>query len=148
MRITDLLSASRMRLHVAVADKQDALDQLIALIRQDGLLADPDAFRRAVLEREEQVSTAIQEGIALFDCRCKADGINGFARRWPNVAASSPETIARIDGRWEEYGLGPFIESPSLHYSRLQYGNGAAVCPEKHRPTEQSHVAATTPNHK
>ena len=90
----------------------------------------------------------IQEGIALFDCRCKADGINGFARRWPNVVASSPETIARIDGRWEEYGLGPFIESPSLHYSRLQYGNGAAVCPEKHRPTEQSHVAATTPNHK
>lgn len=65
MRITDLLSASRMRLHVAVADKQDALDQLIALTRQDGLLADPDAFRRAVLEREEQVSTAIQEGIAV-----------------------------------------------------------------------------------
>ena len=65
MQITDLLSASRMRLHVAVADKQDALDQLIALTRQDGLLTDSDAFRRAVLEREEQVSTAIQEGIAV-----------------------------------------------------------------------------------
>ena len=69
----------------------------------------------------------IQEGIALFDCRCKADGINGFARQWPNVVASSPETISQVDGRWEEYGLGSFIESPSLHYSRLQYGDGAAV---------------------
>ena len=45
----------------------------------------------------------------------------------PNVVASSPETISQVDGRWEEYGLGSFIESPSLHYSRLQYGDGAAV---------------------
>ena len=65
MRITDLLHASRMQLHTAAADKQDALDRLIALQRQDGLLADPDAFRRTVLEREEKVSTAIQEGIAV-----------------------------------------------------------------------------------
>ncbi len=79
MRITDLLSASRMRLHVAVADKQDALDQLIALIRQDGLLADPDAFRRAVLEREEQVSTAIQEGIAVPHGRGKSVRRTGLA---------------------------------------------------------------------
>jgi len=36
------------------------------------------------------------------------------------VVASSPETIARVDARWEEYGLGPRTESPSLRYLKLQ----------------------------
>lgn len=82
----------------------------------------------------------IQEGIALFDCRCKADGINGFARQWPNVVASSPETISQVDRRWEKYGLGSFIESPSLHYSRLQYGDGAAVTAHV-SPTGEFHTS-------
>ena len=59
-------------------------------------------------------------GTAIFDARTKAGGVNGFARRWPNVVASSPETIARVDARWEEYGLGPRTESPSLRYLKLQ----------------------------
>ena len=39
-------------------------------------------------------------GMAFFDARTKAGGVGGFARRWPNVVASSPETIARVDDRW------------------------------------------------
>ena len=54
-----------------------------------------------------------------------AGGVGGFARRWPNVVASSPETIARVDGRWAEYGLGEFVESPSLRYLKLQERPGA-----------------------
>ena len=63
---------------------------------------------------------AFSGGTAIFDARTKAGGVNGFARRWPNVVASSPETIARVDARWEEYGLGPRTESPSLRYLKLQ----------------------------
>lgn len=85
----------------------------------------------------------IRDGVVLFDCRSKAGGVNGFARRWPNVVASSPETIARVDGRWNEYGLGKFMLSPSLHYSRLQYGEGAAVPaggPFPGKTTEDTHA--------
>ena len=64
-------------------------------------------------------------GMAFFDARTKAGGVGGFARRWPNVAASSPETIARVDDRWAEYGLGEFVESPSLRYLKLQERPGA-----------------------
>ena len=64
-------------------------------------------------------------GMAFFDARTKAGGVGGFARRWPNVVASSPETIARVDGRWAEYGLGEFVESPSLRYLKLQERPGA-----------------------
>ena len=85
----------------------------------------------------------IRDGVVLFDCRSKAGGVNGFSRRWPNVVASSPETIARVDGRWNEYGLGKFMLSPSLHYSRLQYGEGAAVPaggPLPGKTTEDTHA--------
>ena len=85
----------------------------------------------------------IRDGDVLFDCRSKAGGVNGFSRRWPNVVASSPETIARVDGRWNEYGLGKFMLSPSLHYSRLQYGEGAAVPaggPLPGKTTEDTHA--------
>lgn len=85
----------------------------------------------------------IRDGVVLFDCRSKAGGVNGFLRRWPNVVASSPETIARVDGRWNEYGLGKFMLSPSLHYSRLQYGEGAAVPaggPLPGKTTEDTHA--------
>ncbi len=76
----------------------------------------------------------IQDGVVLFDCRSKAGGVNGFARRWPNVVASSPETIARVDGRWSEYGLGEFKLSPSLRYGRLQYGAGAEASSDDAHP--------------
>lgn len=85
----------------------------------------------------------IRDGVVLFDCRSKAGGVNGFSRRWPNVVASSPETIARVDGRWNEYGLGKFMLSPSLHYSRLQYGEEAAVPaggPLPGKTTEDTHA--------
>ena len=85
----------------------------------------------------------IRDGVVLFACRSKAGGVNGFARRWPNVVASSPETIARVDGRWNEYGLGKFMLSPSLHYSRLQYGEEAAVPaggPFPGKTTEDTHA--------
>ena len=85
----------------------------------------------------------IRDGVVLFDCRSKAGGVNGFSRRGPNVVASSPETIARVDGRWNEYGLGKFMLSPSLHYSRLQYGEGAAVPaggPFPGKTTEDTHA--------
>ena len=64
-------------------------------------------------------------GMAFFDARTKAGGVGGFARRWPNAVASSPETIARVDDRWAEYGLGEFVESPSLRYLKLQERPGA-----------------------
>ena len=64
-------------------------------------------------------------GMAFFDARTKAGGVGGFARRWPNVVASSPKTIARVDDRWAEYGLGEFVESPSLRYLKLQERPGA-----------------------
>lgn len=59
-------------------------------------------------------------GELLIDARSKRPSVEGNPARFPNVVASSTETIREVDERWEEYGLGERIESPSRRYRRLQ----------------------------
>ena len=58
-------------------------------------------------------------GELLFDARSKDPHIEGNPKRFPNVVMSSVETIHRVNERWEEYGLGEMIESPSRRYRKL-----------------------------
>ncbi len=48
-------------------------------------------------------------------------------QKWPNVVAMDEATIARVDGRWAEYGIGGFIESPSVRYRKLLFSDSAEV---------------------
>ncbi len=61
----------------------------------------------------------ITEGIMVIDARSKRPGYGRNPQRFPNVVTSSPDAIALVDKRWEEYGIGKFIESPSRHYREL-----------------------------
>ena len=61
----------------------------------------------------------LEGGELLFDARSKHPSVEGNPRRFPNVVMSSVETINKVDGRWEEYGLGAKIESPSRRYRKL-----------------------------
>ena len=45
--------------------------------------------------------------------------------RWPNIVTADEATIALVNKRWSEYGIGEFIPSPSEHYSALKLSNGA-----------------------
>lgn len=58
-------------------------------------------------------------GTLIVDARSKRPGVGGNPVRFPNVAMSSTETIRMVDGRWEEYGIGPLLESPSRRYRKL-----------------------------
>lgn len=50
---------------------------------------------------------------------------DGFQRLWPNKVLSSPHTIQRVDSRWPDYHIGPFISSPSLRYGNPAQQEGA-----------------------
>ncbi len=45
--------------------------------------------------------------------------------RWPNIVTADKATIALVDSRWSEYGIGKFISSPSKRYSVLKLSEGA-----------------------
>ncbi len=63
----------------------------------------------------------VQRGATLlFDGRSKVPGRGANPARFPNVVLSRPEVIELVDRRWEEYGIGEFIESPSRKYSALE----------------------------
>ena len=55
----------------------------------------------------------------IIDARSKRPGYENNPSRFPNVVTSSPETIALVDSRWGEYGIGKMVESPSSNYRKL-----------------------------
>ncbi|MCO4294790.1 menaquinone biosynthesis decarboxylase [Solitalea sp. MAHUQ-68] len=57
----------------------------------------------------------------------KTKELDGFERDWPNILASTTETIEHIDKIWDKLGLGQFISSPSLKYQKQLYKGGAVV---------------------
>ena len=67
--------------------------------------------------RRDVVLTA--DGTLMVDARSKRPGVEGNPPRFPNVAMSSMQTIRLVDERWEEYGIGPRLESPSRRYRKL-----------------------------
>ena len=71
--------------------------------------------------------TALGRGLMGWDGTRKSKKWDGFDRYWPNVIASNDQTIACVDQKWEQLGLGPFIESPSNKYKLQLYGSKAVV---------------------
>lgn len=57
----------------------------------------------------------------------KSKKYDNFDRPWPNIIVADKETIASIDGKWRDLGLGELIFSPSLRYQTQLYGGGATV---------------------
>ncbi len=74
------------------------------------------------------------EGGALFiDATSKTQSLPVFPREWPNVVCSDSETIALVDRRWNEYGAGDFLPSPSLKLLPLLRPGEASVRPANAR---------------
>lgn len=80
MRIIDLLSTDRIALGAQVSDKEQAIDKLVELQMAGGCIADQEAYRKAILAREEMSSTAIEQGIAVP--HAKSDAVSA-----PSLAA-------------------------------------------------------------
>ena len=62
-----------------------------------------------------------------IDATRKTKQYDGFERQWPNIIVSDDETIKNVDEKWNELGLGEFIQSPSLKYKNQLYNGGAVA---------------------
>lgn len=65
MRIVDLLSREKIALGATAQDKNGAIDLLVGLQAGSGCITDKEAYKKAILAREAQTSTAIEAGIAV-----------------------------------------------------------------------------------
>ena len=65
VEISDLFSVKRMNFNSSVKTKLEIIDELIELLVFDDKISDRAEFKKAVLFREEQVSTGIGMSIAI-----------------------------------------------------------------------------------
>lgn len=65
MRITDLLSAQSVDLNFQVNSKPEAINHLVDLMNSTGNISDKEAYKAAILAREDLSTTGIGEGIAI-----------------------------------------------------------------------------------
>lgn len=63
--------------------------------------------------------------VVLVDASFKTEKHDNFKRDWPNIVTMDTHTIQTIDDKWDNLGLGKFIESPSLKFKSLVKGEGA-----------------------
>jgi len=66
-------------------------------------------------------------GVLGLDGTRKTKKHDNFDRPWPNIIVAADETIAQIDKKWNELGLGELLISPSLRYKTQLYRGGATV---------------------
>ncbi len=79
MRITDLLDVRSVSLDGAPKGKNEALDQIVALMARSGKINDEEGYRKQVYAREEESTTGIGEGIAIPHGKCDAVDRPGLA---------------------------------------------------------------------
>jgi 4-hydroxy-3-polyprenylbenzoate decarboxylase len=68
-----------------------------------------------------------KKNILGLDGTRKSKKLDNFDRPWPNIIVADDETIAKIDKKWGDLGLGEKIISPSLRYKTQLYGGDATV---------------------
>lgn len=71
MKITDLLSAKAINLHVSASSKEDVLKQAVDLMAKQGNITNKKQYLQAVFAREEESTTGVGEGIAIPHGRCE-----------------------------------------------------------------------------
>ena len=77
MRISEILNPSLITTRLASRDKYGALDELLRLLADAGLVDDRAAASEAIRDREEKMSTGIVPFVALPHGRVK--GVHGVA---------------------------------------------------------------------
>lgn len=65
MATKDMFSKDRVSFDLKATSKDEAINELIQILYDDGKIIDKEKFREAVLKREEEFSTGIGMGIAI-----------------------------------------------------------------------------------
>lgn len=94
MRITDLLKKESISLNRELASKSDAIDALVELHEKAGNLSDKEAYKKEILAREAQGSTAVGNGVAIPHAKTSAVAKPGLSA----ISAPAGVDYESLDG--------------------------------------------------
>lgn len=69
MKLIDTLHSNLIKYPLAANNKVDAIKELLALLADQGAIQDPENVLKAVLERENIMTTGIGDGVAIPHCK-------------------------------------------------------------------------------
>ena len=122
-RLCRLKETEGIKMVLYVEDSVDANDLTVALWRFCNNL-DPKRDHIICHQRAEDGRYTACIG---FDGTIKTKSFDNFQRDWPNIIVSDNDTIASVDKKWNQLGIGAFIPSPSLKFTAQLYGEEAVV---------------------
>lgn len=85
--LADFLAANMVEVSLQGSNKAEIIAELLEIIRRSGRLKDVDAVREAVLDRENQMSTGMEHGVAVPHAR--TDAVESFVA----VVGTRPEGV-------------------------------------------------------
>lgn len=123
-QICELKETEGVKMILYVEHTVNANDLPVALWRFCNNL-DPkrDAILYSTLNTKHQTPSACIG----FDGTIKTKEFDNFQRDWPNIIVSDDETIKAVDEKWERFGLGKLLLSPSLKFKDQMYGEEAVA---------------------
>lgn len=124
-RLCDLREMEAIKLVLYVEHTVDARDLPVALWRFCNNL-DPKRDHHLV-QRPSLSNDAKTFACMGLDGTIKTKEFDNFQRDWPNIIVADDATIASVDAKWKELGIGDFIASPSLKFKDQMYGQEAVV---------------------
>ena len=77
--ITNLLTLECINLNLKGQTKQEIIDEMVEILYQGGKLNDKEEYKKAILAREAQSSTGLEEGIAIPHAKTSAVKISSIA---------------------------------------------------------------------
>lgn len=124
-QLCDLREMEAIKLVLYVEHTVDARDLPVALWRFCNNL-DPKRDHHLV-QRSSFNSDGKTFACMGLDGTIKTKEFDNFQRDWPNIIVAADATIASVDAKWNELGIGDFIASPSLKFKDQMYGQEAVV---------------------
>jgi 4-hydroxy-3-polyprenylbenzoate decarboxylase len=85
--------------------------------RRDNFLAQP---KSSIDPRKKFVCLGL-------DGTRKTKEFDDFQRDWPNIILADDATIKKVDAKWKDLEIGPFLSSPSIKFKDQVYGDEAMV---------------------
>lgn len=124
-QLTTLKELEGVKMILYVEHTVDANDLPVALWRFCNNL---DPKRDSILsQRPSHNNPAKSHSCMGFDGTIKTKDLDDFYRDWPNIIVAADQTIAAVDAKWNDLGLGTFIPSPSLKFKGQMYGEEAVA---------------------
>lgn len=123
--VSDIPEMEGVKMILYVEHTVDANDLGVALWRFCNNLdprRDQFLFQQASREFPGKITACLG-----LDGTIKTKAMDDFQRDWPNIIVADDKTIASVDAKWDDLGIGKFLPSPSLKFKGQMYGEEAVV---------------------